>query len=176
MDRINCAIKVDESDKRIFAGTATTHDLSRGIGYIKCINITEGHNVPLLLDHNDMTVRAIVGRASFYPQNNGSLRFIASIPSIDQDGPLKQELDDIWLRVKSGLIDMVSIGAMGKVTKDESGEFYIVDGNDSLIELSLVAIGANPDAKIDIAASYAKEKEEKERIKQERIKHGAIYL
>lgn len=174
MKKIKCAISIDENDERRIEGIATTYKNSRGIGVIKVINLTQGFDVPLILDHDDQDIESIVGRAQLYTQEDGSLRFVATIPTIETESPLKQLTDDIWLRVKSGLINSVSIGCIPTImeTNEDGERIYIVDGDDGMLELSLVTIPANPDAKIQIAASY----NEEQSIKEQNIAKGAVYL
>lgn len=163
--KITCAISNIDENKRQFSGLATAYGESRGIGEIRCKNITEGHEVPFILDHESYNVRSVVGTALFYPQTNGSIRFVATIPTIEEESDLKNELQDIWLRIRYGLLKAVSIGAYGKVIKEDKSNYFLVDGDDSLLELSLVAIGAHPQAKIDnvsLAATMQNDTKEKE--------------
>ena len=99
-------------------------------------------NKPLLKDHNN-SVDSIVGKTTnnvFYDSTSKCVKFEAEV--IDEGCKYK---------IKAGLIGAVSVGCMVSEMEEEE-DFVIAKGID-FVELSLVAVPADPNAGIQTAIS-----------------------
>ena len=108
--------------------------------------------VPLLY-HHDPTQP--IGTATLTVTADGIL-FEASLPVVDEPGPLKTRVDDAWQCIKAGIITGVSIGH--RPLKDgyerlHSGARKLK--KTEICELSLVTIPANANAQIHLVKSLA---------------------
>ena len=84
----------------------------------------------------------------------GGIRFDATIPIVDEPGPLRDRTDEAWQSITAGLIRAVSIGYRAldggvQILKNGGRRFTQME----ICELSLVTIPANTDATIDVIKS-----------------------
>ena len=145
-------IKSVEADRRTFAGIASTPELDRQGDMVDPAGVRFRNPVPLLY-HHDPTQP--IGTATLTVTADGIL-FEASLPVVDEPGPLKTRVDDAWQCIKAGIITGVSIGH--RPLKD--GYERLHSGARKLkktevCELSLVTIPANANAQIYLVKSLA---------------------
>lgn len=137
-------VKAVDAAKRVIAGTATTPNPDRLGDIVEPLGVTFTNPMPLLLHHNSQKP---VGRVVFRTPTKHGIEFEATLPALDEPGPLKDRIDEAWQSLKIGLIAGVSIGFRGIETafmKDGGVRFLKTE----VLELSLVTVPANADATI----------------------------
>lgn len=142
--------KFDE-DRRTFSGIATTPTLDRDGDIIEPLGVTVEGPIPLLLQHDK---ERGVGTAVLGTPTAKGIPFEASIPKIAEPGILKDRTDLAWHSVKYGVLRAVSVRVAAKrddVKKMAGGGLHWLKS--TIRELSLVTIGANPDALIQAVRS-----------------------
>ena len=145
-------IKAVSPERRTFSGIASTPELDRQGDMVDPAGVRFKNPVPLLY-HHDPTQP--IGTAHLTVTADGIL-FDASLPIIDEPGPLKTRVDDAWQCIKAGVITGVSIGH--RPLKDgyerlQSGARKLK--KTEVCELSLVTIPANANAQIVLVKSLA---------------------
>ncbi len=138
-------IKSVEAAARKFSGVASTFELDRQGDILDPAGATFTNPVPLLWHHDP---RQPIGRAYLTKTATGLL-FDATIPTIDEPGPLQARVDEAWQSIKAGLITGVSIGH--RILADgielmRSGARKVL--KTEVCEVSLVTIPANASATI----------------------------
>jgi HK97 family phage major capsid protein/HK97 family phage prohead protease len=137
---------------RTFSGMASTPELDRQGDMVDPKGVTFRNPVPLLYHHDQAQP---IGTAILTATPEGIL-FEATIPVVDEPGPLKARVDDAWQCIKAGLITGVSIGhtvLQGGVEYLKSGARRITKSE--ICEVSLVTIPANAHATIRLVKSLA---------------------
>ena len=145
-------IKSVAADRRTFAGIASTPELDRQGDMVDPAGVRFRNPVPLLF-HHDPTQP--IGTANLTVTADGIL-FDATLPIVDEPGPLKTRVDDAWQCIKAGVITGVSIGHRPL----KNGYERLPTGARKLkqtevCELSLVTIPANANAQIYLVKSLA---------------------
>jgi HK97 family phage major capsid protein/HK97 family phage prohead protease len=145
-------IKSVEPARRTFSGIASTPELDRQGHVVDPATLRFRNPVPLLF-HHDQTKP--IGTATLTATPDGIL-FQATLPVVDDPGPLKARVDDAWQCIKAGIITGVSIGLLPVkhgLQRLSSGAWKVA--NTEIIELSLVTIPANVNATIRLVKSLA---------------------
>lgn len=136
---------LDVAARRI-TGVASTNNLDRHGDRIEPAGLTFAASVPLLVEHRpDLPV----GRVTFALAAPNVLTFEATFARVDAPGILKDRIDTAWESVRAGLYTAVSVGLarVGAVVEAlKGGGLHFKRAE--LVELSLVTVGANPDASI----------------------------
>lgn len=153
MDRAYSILNVKSVDEeqRILRGVATTPSVDRVGDVIEPRGVRFKNPAPLLWMHrNDQPV----GTVKFDKPTDDGVTFEAHIPQIKEAGTLKDRLDEAWQSVKERLVTAVSIGfrVLDDAVEPIKGgglRFQKIE----VLELSLVAIPANADAKISVIKS-----------------------
>lgn len=142
-------IKSVQSDERKISGIATTPETDRMGDIVEPMGAQFKNPLPLLWQHQHGTP---VGQATFGKPTKDGIPFEASLPIIDEPGPLKDSVDLAWQSVKAGLVRGVSIGfrAIEYAFMDSGGIRFI---ETEVYELSLVTIPANASATIQAIKS-----------------------
>jgi HK97 family phage prohead protease/HK97 family phage major capsid protein len=145
-------IKAVEAERRTFSGIASTPELDRQGDMVDPAGVRFRNPVPLLY-HHDPTQP--IGTATLTVTADGIL-FEATLPVVEDPGPLKTRVDDAWQCIKAGVITGVSIGH--RPLKDgyerlQSGARKLK--KTEVCELSLVTIPANANAQIYLVKSLA---------------------
>jgi HK97 family phage prohead protease len=140
-------VKGLDPELRSLEGVATTPTTDRMGDVIESRGATFANPLPLLLFHD---ARLPVGTVSLRDASEGGIRFRATLPEIPTAGSLRTRVDEAWDSIKAGLIRGVSIGFRaldGGVEPMKSGglKFSKIE----ILELSLVAVPANADARIE---------------------------
>lgn len=136
----------DGEDERVIEGWATTPATDRLGDQIDPLGIRFRNPIPLLHQHD---TAAPIGTVKFAKPTAEGVAFTATLPKIDEPGPLKDRVDTAWGEIKSGLVRAVSVGF--RVLKD--GAESLKGGGmrftaTEVLELSAVTIPANADATI----------------------------
>ncbi|GEP06428.1 phage major capsid protein [Methylobacterium oxalidis] len=144
-------VKAVEDEQRIIRGVATTPNPDRVGDVVEPLGVTFQNPMPLLHQHDSDRP---VGTVKFDRPTKDGITFEAVLPKIEEPGPLKDRVDTAWGEVKAGLVRAVSIGfralADGYEIMRDGGIRYL---QTEVLELSLVTVPANADAKISLIKS-----------------------
>ena len=147
----------DAGDVTTITGIATTPEPDRRGDIIDPLGATYADEIPLLLHHDR---ERPVGVAKLGTATPAGIPFTAWLRSVASPPSLRERIDEARTSVKDGLLKGISIGyrALPAWMKPlQSGGFLFVQSE--ILELSLVTVGANPNAGItgikalDLAAS-----------------------
>lgn len=143
-------VKDVNGDKRIITGTATTPTPDRMGDIVEPLGVSFKNPLPLLLYHNSQKP---VGWVKFAKPTADGIQFEASLPKVDEPGAVRDRIEEAWTSIKTGLLAGVSIGfrAIEEAYNKETSGFRFLKSE--VLELSLVAIPAQPDARIDTIKS-----------------------
>lgn len=140
----------DESDDKITVkGIASTPTPDRSLDVVEPMGAKFETPMPLLWMHNN---EKPVGHVTFAEPNENGIPFVAEIPKIAESGILKDRIDEAIHSLKYKLVAAVSIGFKSSdydILKSGGLHFKTWDW----LELSLVTIPANPEAKINLVKS-----------------------
>lgn len=161
-------IKSVEPARRTFSGIASTPELDRHGESLDPAGVTFRNPLPLLFHHDQ---KQPVGTVTLTATPEGIL-FEATIPQIDEPGPLQWRTDEAWQSIKAGIITGVSVGH--RALRD--GIKRLQDGTrritkTEICELSLVTIPANANASILTVKSLAAPRRLEPRMKQTPADH-----
>ena len=148
------AMKSANDEQRYIEGIATTPTVDRSGDIVEPLGARFEKEIPLFLDHNS-TKR--VGRVQLGKPTKDGIPFKAWIPKVTEDGPLRERVDTAWQELKYGLVKYVSIGFR---IVDNAYEFIKETGGlrflkTEILELSLVPVPAQPDARISGFKSFS---------------------
>jgi HK97 family phage major capsid protein/HK97 family phage prohead protease len=154
MDRAYSLLEIKSvaAESRTFSGIASTPELDRQGDMVNPAGVRFKNPIPLLY-HHDPTQP--IGRANLTVTPDGIL-FEATLPVVDEPGPLKTRVDDAWQCIKAGVITGVSIGhrpLKDGYTRLHTGARQL--NKTEVCELSLVTIPANANASILYVKSLA---------------------
>lgn len=145
-------VKSIDEDQRIIRGMASTPTPDRMDDIVDPMGAKFASELVLLLNHNsDQPVGSVV----FGKPTKAGIPFEASIPNVTEEGELKKRTDEAWQSVKYKIIRSVSIGFRvlnNAIERLKSGGVKFLETE--IMELSLVAIPANPEATIQQIKSY----------------------
>lgn len=117
---------------------------------VEPLGVTYKNPLPLLLYHNSQKP---VGWVKFQKPTKDGIAFEAKLPTIDEPGTVRERIEEAWTSIKAGLLTAVSIGfrAIEESFNKETGGFHFL--KTEVLELSLVAIPAQRDARIETIKS-----------------------
>lgn len=143
-------VKSIDGEKRIILGTATTPTPDRVGDIVEPLGVQFKNPLPLLLYHNSQKP---VGWVKFFKPTDEGIQFEAKLPTIEEPGTVRDRIEEAWTSIKTGLLAGVSIGfrALEEVYMKETMSFRFI--KTEVLELSLVAIPAQPDARIETIKS-----------------------
>lgn len=134
------------------SGLAVSPRIDRSGDIIEPDGITAAPDgIPLLLRHDP---KQIIGIARLLPPDQGGVRFEATLPHTSEPGPLRERIQEAIRLIQDRRLTAVSIGF-----NPIDGAFETMAGGGiryrqiEIVELSLVAVGINPLAKIDTIKS-----------------------
>jgi HK97 family phage major capsid protein len=135
-------IKSVDEEKRIIRGIATTPAVDRVGDIVEPLGVKFTNPMAFLWQHD---AHQPIGTVKFDKPTKDGITFEAEIPTIAEDGKLKDRIDEAWQSIKIGLVRAVSIGfrAVEYAFLDEGGIRFI---KSEVFELSAVTIPAQPEA------------------------------
>jgi HK97 family phage prohead protease len=138
------SVKSIDEDKRVIRGIATTPSVDRVGDIIDPLGVKFNNPLAFLWQHQHDKP---IGECKFSKPTKDGIEFEATIASIDEDGTLKNRLDEAWQSIKAGLVRAVSIGfrPLEYAFMENGGIRY---SECEVYELSAVTIPANSDALI----------------------------
>lgn len=137
-------IKTVSEDRRIIRGVATTPATDRVGDIVEPLGVSFKNPMPLLWQHKHDKP---VGFVKFDKPTKDGITFEAELPTIAEEGTLRDRIEEAWQSVKAGLVSAVSIGfrAVEYAFMDDGGIRF---SKSEVYELSLVTIPANAEAVI----------------------------
>ena len=133
----------DNGNERIITGIASTPTPDRDDDIIEPSGAKFALPIPLLWQHNH---NQPIGEVTEAKITDAGIEITAKIAKIDEDGTLKDRIDEAWQSIKSGLVKCLSVGF-------RTLEYNYIDSTWGLhikewewYELSAVTIPANSDA------------------------------
>jgi len=143
-------VKAVDGEQRLITGTATTPTPDRMGDVVEPLGVTFKNPLPLLLYHNSQKP---VGWVKFKKPTADGIEFEAKLPTIDEPGTVRDRIEEAWTSIKTGLLAGVSIGfrAIEEAFNKETMGYRFL--KTEVLELSLVAIPAQPDARIETIKS-----------------------
>ena len=137
----------ERGDEYIITGIASTPTPDRMGDIVEPLGAKFALPMPLLWQHNS---EKPVGRVGFAKPTKNGIPYSAALAKVKEGAPLKHPIHEAVQSIKYGLVAAVSIGFRAL----EGGYELLKDGGLRFtawewLELSLVTIPANPDAKID---------------------------
>ena len=151
---IGVSVKAANDEQRYIEGIATTPTVDRSGDIVEPLGATFEREIPLYLEHNS-SLR--VGRVQLGKPTKDGIPFKAWMPKVIEDGPLRQRVDTAWQELKYGLLKHVSIGFRildnaYELIKETRGIRFL---KTEILELSLVPVPAQPDARISFFKSFS---------------------
>ncbi len=143
-------VKAVDGERRVITGTASTPTPDRMGDIVEPLGVSFKTPLPLLLYHDS---KKPVGWVKFQKPTAEGVEFEARLPIVDEPGTVRDRVEEAWTSIKTGLIAGVSIGfrSIEEALIKETFSFRFLKSE--LLELSLVAIPANPDATISTIKS-----------------------
>ncbi len=135
-------IKSVSDEKRIIRGIATTPRTDRVGDIVEPLGVKFANPLPLLWQHQHDKP---IGTVKFDKPTKDGITFEAEIPIVEEEGTLRDRIEEAWQSIKLGLVRAVSIGfrAIEYAFLDEGGIRFM---KTEAYELSAVTIPAQPDA------------------------------
>lgn len=142
---------VDE-DKRIIKGIATTPTPDRADDIVEPLGAKFSLPIPFLWQHqHDKPIGEVVSAVV----TDKGIEVEIHIAKVDQDGKLKERVDEAWQLIKMGLVKGLSIGFRGIEYDFIESSYGIHFKTWDWYELSAVTIPANMEASITSVKSIS---------------------
>lgn len=135
----------DTDDERLITGIATTPSTDRDDDILEPLGAKFTLPIPLLSHHNHSQP---IGEVIQAEVTAGGILITAKIAKIDEEGKLKERIDEAWHTIKSGLVKCLSVGFKVKEYNYIENSWGLHIKEWEWYELSVVTIPANPDAMI----------------------------
>ncbi|WP_349573116.1 phage major capsid protein [Azotobacter salinestris] len=142
-------VKALDDGQRVITGVATTPTPDRVGDIVEPLGVEFKNPLPLLWQHEHDKP---VGTVTFDKPTAKGITFTAKLADVQEEGKLKERIDEAWQSLKANLVRGVSIGfrPIEYSWLDEGGIRFI---KSEVFELSLVTIPANADATINTIKS-----------------------
>ncbi|MNO31423.1 Phage capsid family protein [compost metagenome] len=142
-------VKALDDSQRVITGVATTPAPDRVGDIVEPLGVEFKNPLPLLWQHEHDKP---VGTVQFDKPTAKGITFTARLADVQDEGKLKDRIDEAWQSLKAGLVRGVSIGfrPIEYSWMDDGGIRFI---QSEVFELSLVTIPANADATINTIKS-----------------------
>lgn len=144
-------IKAVGEEERTISGWATTPDVDRVEDVIEPLGVTFKNPLPLLWQHEHDKP---IGLVQFGTPTAKGVPFTATLPKIEEEGKLRDRIEEAWQSIKSGLVRAVSIGFRSLEDERIAGSWGTRYIRTEVFELSAVTIPANASATITSIKSF----------------------
>lgn len=129
-------IKAVDDEKRVITGLATSPVPDRAHDVVEPLGVKFSNPLPFLWQHQHDKP---IGLVTFDKPTKKGITFTATLPKIEEPGPLKDLVDMAWQAIKAKLVRGVSIGFRSmKHAYLESGGIHFQESE--VYELSAVTI------------------------------------
>ena len=130
----------ETDDERTITGIASTPNMDRDSDVMDMMGAKFALPIPLLWQHNHNMPVGEVTSATVTPDG---IEIVAKIAKIDEEGVLKNRIDEAWQSIKSGLVKCLSVGFRA-IDYDYIADSYGLNIKSwEWYELSVVTVGAN---------------------------------
>ncbi|TPJ76201.1 phage major capsid protein [Mesorhizobium sp. B2-6-3] len=138
-------IKAVNEEKRIITGIATTPAVDRVGDIVEPLGVKFNNPMPFLWQHD---ARKPIGTVKFDKPTKDGITFEAEIPQVEDEGTLRDRIEEAWQSIKLGLVRAVSIGfrAIEYSYMENNGGIRFTETE--VYELSAVTIPAQSEAVI----------------------------
>ena len=144
----------DNGDERIITGIASTPTPDRDEDIIDPQGAKFALPIPLLWQHNH---NEPIGEVTSAIVTDAGIEITAKIAKIDEEGTLKNRIDEAWQSIKSGLVKCLSVGFRTLEYNYIEDSYYGLHIKEwEWYELSAVTIPANSDAVITSVKDFKK--------------------
>lgn len=153
MNRAYSFLEVKEigEESRTITGWATTPETDRMGDVVESLGVTYKNPMPLLWQHEHDKP---IGLVEFGKPTAKGVPFTATLPKIEEEGTLRDRIEEAWQSIKSGLVRAVSIGFRSLEHEQIAGSWGIRYIRTEVYELSAVTIPANASATITSIKSF----------------------
>jgi HK97 family phage major capsid protein/HK97 family phage prohead protease len=143
--------KAVNEDERTITGWATTPQVDRVGDVVEPLGVQYKNPLPLLWQHEHDKP---IGLVEFGKPTAKGVPFTATLPRIEEEGKLKDRIEEAWQSIKAGLVRAVSIGFRSLDSEPIKGTYGIRYKSTEVYELSAVTIPANASAVIQTVKSF----------------------
>lgn len=144
-------VKAVAEESRTITGMATTPGVDRVEDIVEPLGVTFKNPLPLLWQHQHDKP---IGLVEFGKPTAKGVPFTATLPKIEEEGALRDRIEEAWQSIKSGLVRAVSIGFRSLESEQISGSWGTRYIRSEVYELSAVTIPANAQATINTIKSF----------------------
>lgn len=144
-------IKAVGDEERVISGWATTPAPDRVEDVVEPLGVTFKNPMPLLWQHEHDKP---IGLVEFGTPTAKGVPFTARLPKIEEEGKLRDRIEEAWQSIKAGLVRAVSIGFRSLEHEQIAGSWGIRYIRTEVFELSAVTIPANAQATITSIKSF----------------------
>lgn len=144
-------IKAVGAEQRTITGMATTPQTDRVGDVVEPLGVKYQNPLPLLWQHEHDKP---IGLVEFGTPTAKGVPFTATLPKIEEEGKLRDRIEEAWQSIKSGLVRAVSIGFRSLEDERIAGSWGTRYIRTEVFELSAVTIPANASATITSIKSF----------------------
>lgn len=152
-------VKSFDDEKRIIKGIASTPSPDRADDIVDPQGAKFALPIPFLWQHMHSQP---IGEVTEAIVTDKGIEVTVQIAKIEEDGKLKDRIDEAWQSIKSGLVKGLSIGFRGLTVEDIPRSWGLHFKEWEWFELSAVTIPANAEASITEIKSISKSFEQKD--------------
>lgn len=143
--------KAVDEEQRTITGWATTPQVDRVGDIVEPLGVQYKNPLPLLWQHEHDKP---IGLVEFGKPTAKGVPFKATLPRIEEEGKLKERIEEAWQSIKAGLVRAVSIGFRSLESEQITGTWGTRFIKSEVYELSAVTIPANASAVIQTVKSF----------------------
>lgn len=144
-------VKAVGEETRTITGWATTPAVDRVGDIVEPLGVKYQNPLPLLWQHEHDKP---IGLVEFGKPTAKGVPFTATLPRIEEEGKLRDRIEEAWQSIKSGLVRAVSIGFRSLESENIAGTWGTRYMQTEVFELSAVTIPANASATINTVKSF----------------------
>lgn len=144
-------VKAVAEETRTITGMATTPSVDRVGDVVESLGVTYKNPLPLLWQHEHDKP---IGLVEFGKPTAKGVPFTATLPKIEEEGALRDRIEEAWQSIKSGLVRAVSIGFRSLESEQIAGSWGTRYIRTEVYELSAVTIPAQSEATIQTIKSF----------------------
>lgn len=157
MPKIYSTLKIksitDNAEERIITGIASTPTPDRDDDILYPQGVKFALPIPLLWQHNH---NEPIGEVIEAHVTDAGIEITAKIVKIDDEGTLKNRIDEAWQSLKSGLVKCFSVGFRMLDYSYHKDDYGLDIKEWECYEISCVTVPANPDAVITSLKDFKK--------------------
>lgn len=153
-------VKSFDAEQRIIKGIASTPSPDRADDIVDPQGAKFALPIPFLWQH---THSQPIGEVTEAVVTDKGIEVTVQIAKIEEEGKLKDRIDEAWQSIKSGLVKGLSIGFRGLTVEDIPRSWGLHFKEWEWFELSAVTIPANAEASITEVKSISKSFEQQEK-------------